>query len=266
MVKLALLLTAIVFATQDPAVVRNGTITGILTTASGAPAVRVRVAATAVPRDPADSSAATVSLGETDEQGRYVLENIPPGRYYIVAGRVDMPTFYPGRLERASGTALALSSGSTISGINFVVEEASLRTPEPSASSRTSLRLRVQVEDGGELLASDARNTTIQFTTPDGNKGPELPLNSTSFTVPDQGSAYQVRVVNLPDGYVVKSMTFNGADLTSDVMRIPTPLVRVVTFTGQGDLQEAADRAVQRHNEEARTLSITLSRREATRE
>jgi len=123
------------------------------------------------------------------------------------------------------------------------------------------------VEDGGELLASDAsRTATIQFTTPDGNKGPELPLNSTSLTVPDQSSAYQVRVVNLPDGYVVKSMTFNGADLTSDVMKIPTPLRRLVTFTGQGELQAAADRAVQRQNEEARTLSITLSRREATRE
>ena len=35
---------------------------------------------------------ATVSLAETDSTGRYQLENVPPGRYYITAGRLDVLT------------------------------------------------------------------------------------------------------------------------------------------------------------------------------
>jgi len=72
----------------------TGSVTGVLKTSEGLPAVGVRVAVMAI----ADSAfAATgdelVSLVATDEDGRFLLENIPPGRYFISAGRVDLPTF-----------------------------------------------------------------------------------------------------------------------------------------------------------------------------
>src|SRR5688572_4258936 len=155
------LLLSLLIATQDPAVTRNGTVAGILTTEAGVPAAGVRVFAIEVPRDPADTSKTLVSLDETDEQGRYVLENVPPGRYYIMAGHVDRPTFYPGRMERESGTVLNVSSGSAISGINFVVSDTSIAPtppPAPPVSLRraaiSTIKVQVQVEGGGPLPSS----------------------------------------------------------------------------------------------------------------
>jgi hypothetical protein len=59
-------------------------------------------------------------------------------------------------------------------------------------------------------------------------------------------------------------MTFNGMDLLNGPLKAPTtPPFRIITFTGEGKLQEAADQAAQRVAEAARTLSITLSRTDA---
>ena len=74
----------------------SGTITGVLRNAAGMPAAGVRVGAVQQPESVSDLAGATamVSIAETDETGRYRLENVPPGRYYIAAGRVDFPSFF----------------------------------------------------------------------------------------------------------------------------------------------------------------------------
>jgi hypothetical protein len=263
---IALALT-ILMAIQDPAVSRGGTVTGILRTAAGTPAPRVRVAATLVPSDPSDiSTSALVSLSETDEHGRYALENIPPGRYYIVAGRVDRPTFYPGKLESASGTILEIVSRATIPGVDFVLDDASTNAPLPDSAPSLRRRppvtipVRVVVEEGRPLpVAAAGKTPTLQVAAADGSMSLEVPLNSTNITLPG-GSEYDVRVVNLPDGYTMKSMTFNGTDLTSGTLKVPAPPpVRIVTLTGEGQLQQAIDQASQRVAAAASTLSITLS-------
>jgi hypothetical protein len=56
-----------------------------------------------------------------DSTGRYRLENIPPGRYYVVAGLVDLPTYYPGVSSANGATALNVLSGTPITGINFTM-------------------------------------------------------------------------------------------------------------------------------------------------
>jgi hypothetical protein len=80
---LAILLAfSAVFAQGGPALTnQNGTITGVLRTVAGAPAVGVRVSALARPDAINDLAAATAFAGlvETDNAGRYRLENIPPG-------------------------------------------------------------------------------------------------------------------------------------------------------------------------------------------
>jgi hypothetical protein len=271
---IALFLT-ILMVIQDPALPRGGTVTGVLRTAAGTPAPRVRVAATLVPSDPADiSSAALVSLSETDEQGRYVLENIPPGRYYIVAGRVDLPTFYPGKLDSAEGTMLEIPSGTTRSGIDFAVDDSSTRLPPPSGPPPSlrrpppiSIPVRVRVEGEDTLPPSPAGQvTTIQLTASNGSLVMEVPLKSTTVTLPGGESEYNIRIVNLPDGYVVTSMTFNGMELTNSIKVPATQMGRTITFAGEGRLQEAIDQATQRANEAARTLSITLSRKDVRRQ
>ena len=103
---------------------RTGAVTGIVRTAEGNPAAGVRV--TAMRSDAADDTLrAMASLTQTDETGRYRLENVPPGSYFIAAGRVDMPTFYPGTLEIAKGTAISISSSATVADIDFVIRDTS---------------------------------------------------------------------------------------------------------------------------------------------
>jgi 5-hydroxyisourate hydrolase-like protein (transthyretin family) len=107
---------------------QTGSVTGIVRTATGVPAVGVRV--TAMRTDAMDDALrAMVSLTQTDSTGRYHLENVPAGRYYIAAGRVDLPTFYPGTLDMTQGTAVSISSAAPLSDIDFVIQDTSAAIP-----------------------------------------------------------------------------------------------------------------------------------------
>src|SRR5262245_25457076 len=85
---------------------QTGVVTGTVRTLEGRPAIRIRVAAMARPETATDlaGGSALASVSETDDEGRYRLENIPPGQYYILAGRIDQPTFYPGTADMSTGT------------------------------------------------------------------------------------------------------------------------------------------------------------------
>ena len=99
----------------------SGNISGTLTGKDGSPLDHVRVTAMAV-ADPGAAdpeTAVLVSLAQTDSRGRYVLENVPPGRYYITAGLVSLPTYYPGVASRANAAVVELSSGANLMGIDF---------------------------------------------------------------------------------------------------------------------------------------------------
>jgi hypothetical protein len=83
----------------------NGSVSGTLTGKNGVPLAGVRVTAMAVSEPGAgEENAVLVSLAQTDSAGRYVLEDVPPGRYYISAGFLNLPTFYPGVTSRAAAT------------------------------------------------------------------------------------------------------------------------------------------------------------------
>jgi TonB family protein len=119
-----LLLIAVLLAPAGAAAqVPTGTVSGEVRTREGQPAVGVRVSAMAVPEAgvPANSGTALVSLGTTDNQGRYRLENVLPGRYYITAGFVDAPTYYPGVAVMSGATVVNVLSGTPVTGINFAV-------------------------------------------------------------------------------------------------------------------------------------------------
>src|SRR5688572_26237649 len=116
---IAVLLAPAGAAAQTP----TGTVTGEVRTREGQPAVGVRVSAMAVPEAgvPADGGTALVSIGTTDNQGRYRLENVLPGRYYITAGFVDSPTYYPGVTAVSGATVVNVLSGTPVTGISFAV-------------------------------------------------------------------------------------------------------------------------------------------------
>lgn len=106
---------------------RPGTVTGQLRTLDGAPAISVRVAAMPVPTSngkPEDGvqyftypppEASTL----TDNQGKYRLTNLPPGRYYILAGAFGVPTYYPGKDTMETATAVTLGPRTNSVNLDF---------------------------------------------------------------------------------------------------------------------------------------------------
>ena len=118
LILLALLLTQ---TATRPQRVESGVVTGQLRGPAGTPAIGVRVAATAVPDANAQGGNALVSLAETDSSGRYRLENVPPGRYYIQAGFIDSPSYYPGVSSVGSATSILVTAGATVDGMDFTM-------------------------------------------------------------------------------------------------------------------------------------------------
>src|SRR6185295_19736547 len=96
--------------------VQNGTVTGQLHFPDGRPAEGVRVAAMAAPASSSPSNEVNVLLGitETDRSGRYKLVDIPSGRYYIVAGLVGLPTYYPGSQASSGAVGVTVRPGDTV--------------------------------------------------------------------------------------------------------------------------------------------------------
>lgn len=200
---------------------QGGTISGTLRSAGGAPAAGVRVSALTKPDKVEDLSATSslAGLAETDASGRYLLENIAPGRYYIVAGRLDAPTYYPGVVTATQGRDVLVIPGATVNGIDFVLNNASAgRAPEGSGSPVWVVGIQVRVENGGGVPVFTAgRFPFLRFTR---SKSPtiEAAFNLASVTLPY--SDYRVTVESLPEGYALRALTFGTVDLTNDELQL----------------------------------------------
>jgi hypothetical protein len=154
----------------------SGSIAGQILDASGAPAASVRVAAM-----PVDLQAANVSvlaaISETDRTGRYRLENVEPGTYHLVAGRVDVPTFYPGVTAKENARTIAVVAGASLTGLDFrIVTSVNTRSPgnssAPPAGPSYAITGNVILESGQRVpVGTRAVLSTTQSTPirPDGS-------------------------------------------------------------------------------------------------
>jgi Spy/CpxP family protein refolding chaperone len=114
---------------------QTGTVSGIVRDVAGQPVSGIRV--TAMPEGSNDNGVqAMSSLAVTDQTGRYTLENVPAGRYFISAGRVDLPTFYPATLDMAKATTVSVSTSTSKVDINISLQPASSETPNPQNRGR----------------------------------------------------------------------------------------------------------------------------------
>lgn len=197
-------------------VASSGSVTGTIRE-DGRPAAGIRVAAMAVPGVIRSTNDASVleSITQTDSNGRYRLD-IPPGRYYIVAGSVSSPTFYPGTLaQNAASMVTVTQDSSAFAGVDFTLNSASKVVAGRSAivGGRVCCRVsaRIVLEDGSPLPPN--LNVTAVATYAGGvHTRPVMSEETFALSVPPS-TPFQVAVDGLPPGYVFKSVTHAGKDV-----------------------------------------------------
>jgi len=220
---------------------QGGTITGILRDAAGKPLPSVRVAAIPQEGDAAAVMAgqteAMSALAETDQNGRYVLDNLPPGRYYIAAGRLDGQTFYPGILDKKDGKTILVAAGLQVTGIDFSMRNESQGRAAAvgifigvGGSPTMRIPLDVRVEGGSKVPIFSPRGMAMLKFTPVGT-GTDvlLPINWPDLTFFSPPPDYRISVQGLPDGFSVKSMTYGATDLLTAPLVIPAPVFNAQT-------------------------------------
>jgi len=211
-----------------------GKVTGILRKGNGMPATGVRISAMPKPETREDVVGfALVAIAQTDEAGRFRLEDVPPGSYFIVAGRVDRPTYYPAGSDIEKGKLVDVGPGAEVSGIDFTMNDESTRSEFTdvfrSALINVTVPLSVVADESGKIpFASEAGAVTLQFERIADGSIINLPVTSRSVTLQSIVAAnttdYRVTVANLPEGYSVRSIVQDGIELQGGALKIPASI------------------------------------------
>jgi hypothetical protein len=251
---------------------QGGTISGVLKDSAGRPAVGIRVGA--VPRpDSLDeltgSTGAMSSLGETDEQGRFTLENVPPGRYFVAAGVLSFPTYYPGTQAMAEGRVITVTAGGAVPGIDFTLRDSSggriIGTGGGQTVGGFAIPLDIRVEAGGKIPIFGAGKVTgIRAVPVAGGNAVTASVTDGSLPLQPTIPEYRISMEGLPAGYTVKSMNYGNAEIRDGILKLvassnPPPAGQAATLTGANILtllgQLGSTQAAI-----PQTLSIVLSR------
>jgi len=153
-----------------------GFIAGTIQQEDGSPAIHVRVAVMPVEENPAKAAGnpgVLLALDETDESGRYRLEAIPPGRYYVIAGSVIAPTFYPGATQISEATTVTVGKNSVTTDINFTISKTSTQPESSSGNSTFSASLNAAIANLKNQFASSSSPSGTKVLTPP----PQIQLN-----------------------------------------------------------------------------------------
>lgn len=223
---LRLLLISILLAQIPVKPSEGGTVTGILKDAEGRPAVGVRIAAVPRPDAAVDVNAVVTmsSIGETDSEGRFRLDSVPPGRYYVAAGRVDLPTYYPGTPQMANGEWIQIEPGATVALAAFIMTDESIRTPTANDVVYRDIPVQIRVADGARLPIYSTNGQTLLWLTRSDNTRTGLQMTGTSIRIPIPSATvageFRATIANLPEGYAVKSMMFGSDNVTSSTFKV----------------------------------------------
>jgi hypothetical protein len=146
---------ALILLLQGAAAARPGVVAGQLKTVAGAPAVAIRIVAVPAPTAtvrPSEgqeyySTQNPVSTALTDTQGRYRLTDIPPGRYYIMAGS----TYYPSTVNPDAARVITVGPGSTTDNTDFALlgQLGGKVSGHVTPKLDTSLQTRAVISGGG---------------------------------------------------------------------------------------------------------------------
>jgi hypothetical protein len=214
-VKALLFASILLFQAQAPVPSDTGVVSGRLRLGNGQPAIGVRVAAT-----PVDSTTVSVmvAISKTDETGAYRLLDIPPGRYYVVAGMLDSPVYYPAARAMTNATVITVTAGATVGGIDFTPSgltpvTISGRTSEPALGVVTLVprsfrgsRVEANTDDKGAFAFSQVRPGVYDLISSLSTSG------LSSITVEDDIEGLVLPVVICRDGVEVRGR-FLGVQL-----------------------------------------------------
>ena len=201
---------------------QGGTVTGVLTTEASLPAPGIRVAVMTQPESPADATSASslVSITETDSAGRFRLENVPAGRYYVTAGRVELPTYFPGTLELRAGKIVTVAAGDTVSGVNFSIKDVSDRGVV-SINAVLRIPIRIHAEEGTRIpVFSERGKVRLRLTHLSDGIVTDAFLDAPSVALPIAAGEYKVGIENLPEDFTLNSLTFGTTNLLSNTLKV----------------------------------------------
>lgn len=237
----------------------TGAITGRVIGMDGRPAAGVRVALASPDANGKITSDILTGLTVTDETGRYRIDDIPPGRYGVVAGAVAAPTFYPGTTSISGASVVSVERGITMSGLDFSLATTSI--PQPGSQNVLTPAGPPQIVTGkvvvdGPVISTFLPNLKVTFL---GTVGPStttaLPGGSTSisasafyiystdvkldgnFRLELKAMAYRITVARADgkrlEGFKVKSITLGKIDLLREELRADKPLTGEIIITLQ---------------------------------
>ncbi len=194
----------------------TGTASGTLRNPDGSARSGFRVAAMVVLSEGVQNDATSlISLTETDKDGRFRLEKIPPGRYYIIAGAVLSPTYYPGVLDTSTAQIISVAARAELTGLDFVVMTASIPIPFPTSRPGTPVSGRVITDDGSPLPSVPLVVNVSSTARPAGEpqfRGLAIRANGEFNSLIPEGE-YRVWISGLPLGYSLKSISYGRTPL-----------------------------------------------------
>jgi hypothetical protein len=237
----------------------TGVVGGTLRYPDGKPAVGVRVAAMVAPEAGLNSREGSilVALGQTDDSGRYRLEGVPPGKYFIVAGQVSAPTYYPGARDLAGATPVEIRANANVAQIDFEIPEQTALPPRrsplpggfsfslPDLTNILPLALAPPtVQVSGRIVLKDAPSGTpmppslvIDAIAPanrpyvEGAKLVRIPVAADgTFTVSLPAGDWIIRARGFPEGYSLVSVTSGTTELRRTPLNIQAGASFVVTL------------------------------------
>jgi hypothetical protein len=233
--------------------VDGGTIAGEIRQSDGTPAARVRVGALAVPVSSPDTNGIRVltRVTETDESGRYRLENVPAGRYHIVAGSIASPMYYPGTFNLPDAGDITVASGTDVAGLNFNFPRIEPQIIDFQSGLRGSIFGRIVTEDGRRwplfipslyVFVEGSTKTKV------GADGVRIKGSGTfgatpvskdgTFNLYLADGEYSISLITglgdpltPADGYTVKSMSSGGVDLLKEKLKVQGSAQQGITIT-----------------------------------
>jgi hypothetical protein len=203
------------------AVMRTGAISGQVRASNEEFLRNVRVSVTTIPKPGLPSTEITV---EANADGKYRLDNIPAGQYYVLARFADASTYYPGSIDIAGATIVSIPPGAILEGIDFP----SIASAGRSLSAAVPIELaeiagRVLLEDGSEV--SDPQSLGEIAISLTGNSSS---IAATTMRLDGNGrfhqalaaGEYRFRIEEFSQNYLVRSVTAGGADLLKENLEV----------------------------------------------